>query len=201
MSVADNYRSVWLNFLSTTPSYFSYQISYGCKNKDDCARDLARNAAIEILQKQYNFGGIMNELRPLILSPPLPSNNSVLTCYDSKENVSQCGTLAKRGSCVISHEIEKNAINRSCVSEMIVYEIPVSISQLSNSATFTVHCNRSLCNVNSILQAVKDLMFKYNVTTTLDGRLVESIEGCGSKLMASVLIMIIMSVGLLSDSY
>ena len=43
-----------------------------------------------------------------------------------------------------------------------------------NSATFEiVGCNRSLCNDNSTLKAVKDIMLKYNVTVTLDGRLVQ----------------------------
>jgi len=151
---------------------------------------------MEILQKQFNFHEIINELRPLILSSPLTSNNSILTCYDSKENVGQCGTTAKHGLCIISHEIVRN---RSCIAEVKADEVPVSIYQYSNYASFDVHCNRSLCNNNSILQNVKDIMFKYNVTTALDGRLVESIEGCGSKLMASILLMIIMIFGLLSD--
>jgi hypothetical protein len=124
----DNKHGVTLD-LSTTSFHFFYIINSGCQNKDDCARDLARNTAIEMLQKQYDVSKITNELIPLISSLPLTSENSNLTCYDSKENVRQCGTLAKRRSCVISHEIKQNVINCSCADALWAGDVFVSIYQ------------------------------------------------------------------------
>ncbi len=65
---------------------------------------------------------------------------------------------------------------------------------------FTVGCNRSLCNDNSTLDTIKKLMFKYKITMTSDGRLIDKnilgddgiIVDNGLKLIPSVLLMIIM---------
>ncbi len=67
----------------------------------------------------------------------------------------------------------------------------------SNYAIFNVECNRSLCNT----QSVKNVMFKYNVTVTLDGYLLEngSVINYGSKLMISVLFIIMVNFHLLSN--
>jgi hypothetical protein len=50
-----NYRSVLLQFSSTILTFFSYNINRACKNKDDCARDLIKNVADDMLQRQYNI--------------------------------------------------------------------------------------------------------------------------------------------------
>ncbi len=52
-----------------------------------------------------------------------------------------------------------------------------------------MHCNRTLCNGNSTLKAVKELMFKYNITKTLDGRLNDD----GSTFIISISLIIIMT--------
>jgi hypothetical protein len=202
VSGADNTRSAYLNLVSTTSPDLQYKISYECKNKDDCARDLARNGANDMLQRRLQFREIVNEVTPLILSPSNASNNYNLICYDSNDNEFQCGTSAKPALCIISDIFHQNAMNRSCAVPMQPNEVFVSMYQSeSNYGTFDVQCNRSLCNVIQTLQAVKNVMFKYNVTITSDGRLMEngSMINYGSKLMICVLFVIIKFLGLLPN--
>jgi hypothetical protein len=42
---------------------------------------------------------------------------------------------------------------------------------LGNYASFSIKCNRSLCNGPVTSQAVKEIVFKYNITKTIEGRL------------------------------
>lgn len=67
-----------------------------------------------------------------------------------------------------------------------------SSSQSNKHATFRVECKQSLCNNNSTLDAIRELMLKYNVTATLDGQSIdkEFIVDYGSKLMASISLVI-----------
>ncbi|CAF2982167.1 unnamed protein product [Rotaria sp. Silwood2] len=81
-----NVRHVYLDLL-TIPSYFTYKIDGAYKNKDDRARELAKNLVNEFLLRQYNINDIQNELTPLITSPHSTPNNSDFNCYNSNENV------------------------------------------------------------------------------------------------------------------
>jgi hypothetical protein len=129
----------------------------------------------------------MNEVQPLVSGPSLTPNEPNLNCYDSKQNVYQCGTSTKPGSCVISDEISKKKISATCDTKLDVGNAYISMFHSDrNHVTFDVHCNRSLCNTYSTLQVAKELMFKYNVTVTLDGRL------DGSRLIISTSLMIVM---------
>ncbi|CAF5115396.1 unnamed protein product, partial [Rotaria sp. Silwood1] len=92
----DNIRQASLILLSTDSLYFTYDIKYACNDKDDCARELAKNASIEMLQRQAENPKIREELTSFMKSPLLTSNNSNISCYDSNENERQCGTLAQR---------------------------------------------------------------------------------------------------------
>jgi hypothetical protein len=65
----------------------------------------------------------------------------------------------------------------------------------ANYASFNVHCNRSLCNTQSTLQAAKELMFKYNVIKTPDERL------DGSRLIISTSLTIMMIFLLFSNRF
>ncbi|CAF3704509.1 unnamed protein product [Rotaria sp. Silwood1] len=197
----DNLRQASLILLSTDSLYFTYDIKYACNDKDDCARELAKNASIEMLQRQAESPTIREELTSFMKSPLLTSNNSNISCYDSNENERQCGTLAQRGSCVISHNIFQDKIDRSCDDKMLSSLVSVNIIQSPSSATFIVYCNQALCNTNSTLQKVKDIMFQYNVTATSDGRLidVEYVGNYESKFMISIPLMIMIIFGLLSN--
>ncbi|CAF1223925.1 unnamed protein product [Rotaria sordida] len=137
------------------------QIDGACKNKDDCVRELAKHLVNEFLQRQYNINDIQNKLTPLITSPHLTPNNFDLNCCDSNENVRQCSTLTKLGICIMSHRIYENKLNLSCINTEFNTRSIVSIYQSNNHATFDVQYNRSLCNDRSTLNAVQEIMFKY----------------------------------------
>jgi hypothetical protein len=140
-----------------------------------------------MLQRQYNYYEIMDEVQSLVVGPSLTSNNFALYCYDSNQNAYPCGTLTKPGSCVISHTITHKKISTECDTEQTVGNAYVSIYHSdSNFALFNVHCNRSVCNTHSTLQSVKNLMFKHNITVTADGRL------NGSRFIVSTTLMIAM---------
>jgi hypothetical protein len=191
ISGVDNTRHAYMSLLSTNSLYFSYTIEYGCKNKDDCARDLVRDGLMDILERQFPISNIKDELLPLISSSALPPNNSHLLCYVSNEQIRQCGTSSKPGSCFISHHILGNTMNRTCSGGIMSDTIAVSMYQSSNHITFNIYCNRTLCNENSTLQAVKNLLFNHNVTVTLDGQL-GTTGNIGSKLLVPNLFLIMM---------
>lgn len=177
--------------MSLSGGLFLYEIHYACKNTDDCARDWITKATNEILPRQLNISAIVNELIPLLLNSSPTANNAILECYDSNSNISKCGTAEQHGVCFITHSMETglDSIKHQCIYTPAIKLTSVSIFQSDYSANFYVGCNRSsLCNDNSTLKAVKKLMFEYNVTATLDGRLVdkEFIRSYGLKLMASI---------------
>ncbi len=197
----DNTRDVLLQIL-TNFEYITYDINRACNDTDDCARDLIKNGTNEMLQRQVNYTGIMDEIRPLISGPSLTPDDPNLNCYDSNQNISPCGTSIKPGSCIILNAILKKTMSVRCDTSAAIGNAYISIDQSDNNyASFNVHCNRSLCNSHSTLQTAKELMFKYSITATLDGRLVDTgtIVNDGSKLMVSILLMIMIFLGLLSD--
>ena len=159
---------------------------------------------IEILRRRLQFQEIVNELKPLISSDSVSSNTSNLTYYDSIDNIFLCGTLANPALCVVDLIIKKNSIDRSCTTTMKPIEAYVNMYQSHDGyATFDVGCNRSLCNTQSTLQSVKNVMFKYNVTITLDGHLMEngSVINYRSKLRIFVLFIIMVNFHFLSNRF
>ncbi|CAF3426841.1 unnamed protein product, partial [Rotaria sp. Silwood2] len=168
---SNNQRRARLQLYLPTTVYLSHYVDIACKDKDDCARDLAINVATEMSQRQYDFPRIMDELAPLILGPPLSSSNPELNCYDSNQKVHQCATLSKSGSCFVANKIRNNKISSSCKTDSFGREISINMYQDQNDATFDVRCNRNLCNGHSTLKAVKQILFRHNITQTLDGRL------------------------------
>ncbi|CAF3405811.1 unnamed protein product [Rotaria sp. Silwood2] len=195
----ENLHQTSLILPSTGLLYFTYDIKYACNDKDDCAQELAKNASIEMLQRQADNPEIREKLTSFIKSPILTSNNSNISCYDSNENERQCSTLTQRRSCVISHNIFQNKIDRSCDDRTLGGVVSINIFQTPSSAAFIIYCNQVLCNTNSTLQKVKDIMFEYNVTATSDGRLID-VEYVGNyefKLMISIPLMIMMIFSLL----
>lgn len=186
--ISNDFRQAKLNLLSST-ALFTYTIDRQCQDKDDCDRDLAKTIANEMRQQQhYNLNGIQNELTPFMLGPPLTSENSNLTCYDSNQNSISCGTTTNRGSCVISNSIFENKIIRVCGDKEIFSEPFVSIYQSQHYLSFDIQCNQSICNNQTTLQEVKAIMFKYGITVTPDGGLLNF----GSKLIVSISSIIIM---------
>ncbi len=159
-----------------------------CKNKDDCARDLIKDVVTEMQQRQYNYSVIINDVQALVAGPPLTPGVPTLSCYDANQNAQQCGSSSDLGSCVISHVISDKKVSSECDTILQIGNAYISIYQShSGYASFEVHCNRSLCNSHTTLERAKEMMLKYNVTETADGRL------DGSRLMISASLMIAMA--------
>ncbi|CAF1257489.1 unnamed protein product [Rotaria sp. Silwood1] len=190
---SNNQRRARLQLHLPNTVYLSHFVDISCKDKDDCARDLAINVSVEMSQRQYDFPRIMSELSPLILGPSLSSSNLELNCYDSNQKVHRCGTLTNPGSCIVANDITKNKISSSCKIDSFQREISISMYQEKNYATFDVRCNQNLCNGHATLKAVKQILFRHNITQTPDGRL------NGASFRVSILLMIIMLFGLLSN--
>jgi len=139
----------------------SYSINHRCKNKDDCAREFAEKSMRDILSRPLlDHEAIKDELLRL-----LSSNSSIenvdLACFDSKENVRQCGIATKPGDCLVTDLlVGRKKTNRSCTHDLVSTPQYVTIYDSSNFATFDIKCNRSLCNGPMTLQAVKEIMFK-----------------------------------------
>jgi hypothetical protein len=151
---------------------FSYSISHECKHTDDCALEFAKNKMPDILRRlATNYEDIRNELLPL-LSSGSSIEDTDLSCFDIKENVRQCAIAKKPSSCQATQQLMgTKKTNRSCSHDLYGSKKSVSISDFGQYASFEIKCNRSLCNGPMTLQAVKEVMFKYNITKTIDGRL------------------------------
>ncbi len=151
---------------------FSYSITRYCNKKDDCARELAFTSMFEILNRPFiNYQGMKDELFSL-LSSNFSMGNTDVTCFDSNENVRECGIGTKPGVCQLNQQlIGRKTLTRSCDNKLLIKYQDINIYDSGNLASFTITCNRSLCNGPMTFQAVKELMFKYNITKTIDGRL------------------------------
>lgn len=167
----DNRRSVLLALPPRSEAFFSYSILQTCKDRDDCTRDLAEKTVTNMLQRNYPYDSIMNELASLASGPPHSVNHSDLSCFVSDQNVRQCAIATKPGSCVISNVLTKKSTSYSCDNERDTGDASVSLYQSENYATFTVQCNRPLCNGHMTMQSAKDILFRYNITKTVDGHL------------------------------
>ena len=150
----------------------SYSVSRYCKNKDDCARNLARQSMWTIINRPLiDPQSIGNELFPL-LSSNSSHGNTDLHCFDNNENVRQCSIASKPGVCGVSHQlIGRKTITRSCNNKYLTRSQHVMILDSNKSASFNIECNRFLCNGPMTLQTVKEILFKYNLTQTIEGRL------------------------------
>ncbi|UJR19057.1 hypothetical protein I4U23_022188 [Adineta vaga] len=175
---SNNQRRGLLQISESTAS-LSHYVDIECKDKDDCAKDLAIKISIELSQRQYDFSKIINELSPYIIGPSLSTQNRPLKCYNSKEKEELCA------SCFLQNQIIKNKITQSCQTTSSELQPSIRMHQNPTTATFDLTCTRNLCNTKSILNIVKDILFKYNVTQTPDGRL------NGSRFQISVFLMII----------
>ena len=173
IDLGDNSRYVVLDMSTAVLSAFSYSIDGACNNRDDCVRQLIGDVANKMFKHDYNYSAVLNELKPLITDPPLISQDSNLTCYDSNQTAQPCGTSPQTSSCVIIDAIPQKKLSMACETGLFAGNAYVAIYQASvDDASFDVHCNRSLCNTRSTLDAVKEVVFKYGITVTPDGRLV-----------------------------
>lgn len=167
----DNQRTTMIEIKQNVSYLFYYGISHACQNKDYCSQDFAQAAVREIIDRKINYISIVNELWPLVLAVSQSANSTDLDCFDSNGNVRQCVTATNYGTCTISDKLTENQIIRSCDNDMHATLSYLSISDSGSDATSNINCNRPLCNEYSALKAIKDIMFKYKVTKTPEGRL------------------------------
>lgn len=185
--VSNNQRRGKLQLISASRVYLSHFVDIACKDKDDCARDLAIRIAAELSQRRYDFSRLVYELAPLMQGP----SNAQLNCFDGKQKEQRCATPSSSGTCLLTSQVDSNKMTSSCEPTAYLPEVSISMYQDSNTATFDIRCNRNLCNTQSTLRATKEILFRYNVTQTPDGRL----SGCS--LHASISLILAMSVALL----
>ncbi|CAF1287145.1 unnamed protein product [Rotaria magnacalcarata] len=148
-----------------------YDIHHGCTDRNDCAQDFARATITEMIKRKINYLSIISELRPLVSADSQSQNTTNLVCFDSKETASQCATATNLGSCVISDKLIENEIIYYCNNDIHAKLGYLNISDSGSYATFDIHCNRPLCNGQLALKAGKDILFKYGLTKTPEGRL------------------------------
>ncbi|CAF1423689.1 unnamed protein product, partial [Adineta steineri] len=61
---SNNQRRGKLQVMDSTTISFTHYVDIACKDKDDCAKDLAIKITNEILQRRVDFSKILNELAP-----------------------------------------------------------------------------------------------------------------------------------------
>ena len=176
ISERSNYIMGDRSFLFIQFEYPSLSLSndHKCKNKDDCAREFAINNAQNILDRlRINVRSILSELTPILLSsPPSSTSNTELMCYVSNDNIRPCSFGNVLGGCQVTDDlIEKKKTSRTCEPNTSVLKKYISIHDSGSFARLTIHGNRSLCNSPKSAEAVKDIIFKYNVTISQTGRL------------------------------
>lgn len=169
----DNKRFVLLDYPSYMSSRFSYSIDRACNDQDDCARRLIIDTANEILDRNYNHTAIVAEIQPLISEPMINRYDYELQCYNSNHNVQDCGTSLKKGSCLLINKISQMKISLQCDTNIFGGDVYVLIYDEIHHDYASIHiqCNSSLCNTRSTLHEVKDVLYRFQVTTSPDGRL------------------------------
>ena len=162
-------------FLYITLDYPSLSLSntHQCKNTDDCAREFARiHAPVYLARPIVDYRLLLTELRPLLLSKAPFDDHSDLLCFDTNENIRQCALGTAPGECEVNEYLhDKKKTTRTCEREAAVSKKFVSIYDSGEFAIFTVHGNRSLCNGALTTETVKNILFKYNITVSQNGRL------------------------------
>ncbi|CAF1660436.1 unnamed protein product [Adineta ricciae] len=116
---------------------------------------------------------LRDELWPLLESSS-PIEDADLSCFDSDENIRQCGLVSRPGICQAAQRLRRNSrTKRGCNNQLYTNGKSVTAYDFGS---FEIRCNRSLCDGPLTFQAVKDVMFKYNITKTVDGQLSQGIR-------------------------
>ncbi|CAF1434690.1 unnamed protein product [Adineta ricciae] len=161
-----NHRHSTLRITGSNTIYLSYYVNIVCKDKNDCAKDLAIKISTELSQRQFNFSNILRELSPYLFAPSLSPQTPQLNCYNSMEKEESCIKYPENGSCSLEYRIKTNKITQSC--QITSYENQVSVTMYKDPdiENFDILCTRSLCNTKSTLNAVRSILHSYNITLT-----------------------------------
>ncbi|CAF1107786.1 unnamed protein product [Adineta ricciae] len=124
---------------------------------------------------KFNYTTLRDELWPLLASSS-PIKNTDLSCFDSDENIRQCGLVTRPGICQGAQRLRRNSrTNRGCNNNLYGNDKSVAAYDFGNFGSFEIRCNRSLCSGPLIFQTVKELLFKYSITKTVGGKLSQGI--------------------------
>ncbi|CAF1384689.1 unnamed protein product [Adineta ricciae] len=166
-----NHRHSTLRITGSNTIYLSYYVNIVCKDKDDCAKDLAIKISSELSQQQFNFSNILRELSPYLIAPSLSTQIPQLNCYNSMGKEESCVKYPKNSSCSLEYRIKTNKITQSC--RIASYENQVSVTMYKDPdiENFDILCTRNLCNTKSTLNAVKSILHRYNITLTTSNEL------------------------------
>ncbi|UJR14439.1 hypothetical protein I4U23_001436 [Adineta vaga] len=134
---------------------------------------LVIETANEILKQTYGANATIQELLPLATRSPLSSNNTDLVCFTSINTVQQCAIVKKIDICVILHQFnQKNSITHSCDRNETTGSPVVTIYHSDTYSSFKLDCHQPFHNGDLTFAPIKDIVYKYNVTKTRHGRLV-----------------------------
>ncbi|UJR29181.1 hypothetical protein I4U23_010395 [Adineta vaga] len=170
---------------------FDYTISHQCDQTDDCAMKFAKTNIPNLLRRlNFNYTDLRDELWPLLVSKT-SIDDVDLSCFDSKANIRQCALVKKPGLCQATQQLRgRKRMDRSCNQQLFSNEKTVSMFDFGSFANLELKCNRSLCNGPMTFDTVKEILFKYNITKTIDGQLNQGIRCYSLSFLVFVLISI-----------
>jgi hypothetical protein len=149
-------------------TFFSYDINYVCKEKDDCARSFAEKKIMEMTQRVFNISNIYSDLQQILYQKAFLSED--LACFDTNEAIRQCAVSGMISSCQIVDDLVKNKLHRRSCQRSTQESANVHVYDAGSFAMMTVKCNRMLCNGPLTIEAVKKVLNHYNITD-IHGRL------------------------------
>jgi tetrahydromethanopterin S-methyltransferase subunit F len=139
---------------------FSYQIGYACTDFDDCARTFAEKKMIEMKEKPYNISSIHDDFDVLL---GRSDTSKELICYDGNQTTNLCSAPDKL--CYLEHHQITNVTDTSsCPKEYNYFTASVVVRDQGNGAALLVRCSRDLCNTAETVNAVKQVLFKHQIT-------------------------------------
>lgn len=153
---------------TAAPSFFSYEINHACKDGDECARRFVERRIAQMQQPTFNISDVYADLRSILhrRSKSTPD----LACFDTNDVVRQCAVSGTMGSCQIVDDLVKYRLHRRSCQRSRQASASVNIYDSESFAVMTVKCNRMLCNGPLTVEAVKQVLFRHNITDA-DGRL------------------------------
>lgn len=151
-------------YISSKP-HLSYTINHYCSNQSDCVFKDLQQKIDRMVSRAYNSDQIYEQLSPLIKGS---LREGPLKCYNIKDEVVEC---SEKEICGLSYDQDKKKIRaRGCD---VGDEARVFIYDADYFSALHVDCDRDLCNDETTLTSIKDLLVK-NGLTDADGRRIVS---------------------------
>ncbi|CAF1426846.1 unnamed protein product [Adineta steineri] len=159
-SINDNRHFIMIE--TATNTFFSYDINHSCKDEDDCARIFAEKTILEMTQRFMNISNIYFDLQRILNRKSNSSDD--LVCFDANDSIRQCSVTGITGSCQIIDDLIKYKLHRRSCQRSTQQSSSINIYDSGNFAMMTVKCNRMLCNGPLTIEAVKKVLYRYNIT-------------------------------------